>query len=260
MATFIAPDLSVNGSLTAQNTVPAGIAPAGSAVEIEAQGRDTLSIQVTGTYTGAISVQGTIDGTTWVTLAGGAQLVRLSNGAASGSIASATQDIYQCGIGAFTKIRVTGLAAWTGTAVITLRATDGNSYVGLDAPIPAGTASIGFVGITPGTGTSYTLVTAASTNAASIKSTAGALTEITISNVTATPIFVKLYNKASAPTVGTDVPVWTIPVAANSSYATELGLMGKRFATGIAIAATAAAPATDVAVAVAGVQINATYQ
>lgn len=108
-------------------------------------------------------------------------------------------------------------------------------------------------------GTNYNAVTTAGTNAASIKASAGNVMEGTISNPTATAIYVKLYNKASAPTVGTDVPILTIPVAAGATVPLNFGLVGKRFATGIAIAATAAAAATDTAAAVAGVQINLTY-
>lgn len=112
-------------------------------------------------------------------------------------------------------------------------------------------------------GTSYSVVSAASTNGAIVKASAGNLYEITVSNPTATPIYVKLYNKATAPTVGTDVPVLTIPVPASAVNAgtetIQFGITGKRFATGIAIAATGAAIATDTTVAVAGVQIHATY-
>lgn len=119
--------------------------------------------------------------------------------------------------------------------------------------------SAGTVTNTPATPTNYNVVTAASTNAAVVKATAGTLYEITVSNVTATPIFVKLYNKATAPTVGTDVPMLTIPVAATTTVAIPFPPLGKRFGTGIGIAATAAAVATDTGVAVAGVQINASY-
>lgn len=111
----------------------------------------------------------------------------------------------------------------------------------------------------PATGTTYNLVTAGTTNAAVIKSTAGSLYELTISNVTATAISVKFYNKATAPTVGTDVPIMTHTVAAGATLCVQFGEVGKRFATGIGIAATALPIATDTGVAVALVQINATY-
>jgi len=108
-------------------------------------------------------------------------------------------------------------------------------------------------------GTLYSLNTAATTNAAFIKASAGSLYELTISNVTATPIYVKLFNLAVAPTVGTSVPIITFQIAANTTSTYEFGPIGKRFSTGIAIAATGAAAATDTSVAVAGVQITGTY-
>lgn len=77
--------------------------------------------------------------------------------------------------------------------------------------------------------------------------------------VNATPAFVKLYSKASAPTVGTDVPVVTLQIAANTTVAYEFGPIGKRFSAGIGIAVTGAAPATDTTAFVAGMQISATY-
>lgn len=109
------------------------------------------------------------------------------------------------------------------------------------------------------TGSAYSKVTTASTNAAVVKASAGNLLEVSVSNVTATAIYVKLYNKATAPTVGTDVPILTIPAAANSVVAVPLGPVGKRFSTGIAIAATGVITAADATNAVALVQISASY-
>lgn len=105
----------------------------------------------------------------------------------------------------------------------------------------------------------YYLVTTASTNAAAIKTSAGSILELTISNPTATAAYVKLYNKASSPTVGTDVPIITYPIPANTTYTYVYGVSGKRFTTGIAIAVTAAMADSDTANAVAGVKVNATY-
>lgn len=130
-------------------------------------------------------------------------------------------------------------------------------------PVSGSLTSAGTTTATPANGTTYNAVTTASTNAAVVKATAGNLYEITVSNPTATPIYVKFYNKATAPTVGTDVPVLTVAVPATAAGVGEktiqLGAIGKRFATGIGIAATGAAGATDTSNAVAGVQINATY-
>ena len=112
---------------------------------------------------------------------------------------------------------------------------------------------------TPNAGTPYSLVSAATTNAQFMKASAGNLFELSLFNVTAATVYLKLYNKASAPTVGTDVPIMTIPVAAGALYAAEFGRLGKRFGTGIALAITGAAVATDTTVVAAGAQLAATY-
>src|SRR5574343_280551 len=62
--------------------------------------------------------------------------------------------------------------------------------------------------------TTNNLNSAATTNATAVKTSSGNLYAISISNAAASPRFVKLYNKNAAPTVGTDVPVLVIPVAA----------------------------------------------
>ena len=112
---------------------------------------------------------------------------------------------------------------------------------------------------TPATGTMYSIVTAASTNAAFIKASAGTLFEISISNPTASTVYVKIYNKTTAPTVGTDVPILSIPIAAGAYQTVEYGAVGKRFTTGIAIAVTGAMVATDTTVAAVGAQVSLTY-
>lgn len=112
---------------------------------------------------------------------------------------------------------------------------------------------------TPAAGTMYSIVTAASTNAAFIKASAGTLFEMDISNPTASTVYVKIYNKTTAPTVGTDVPILSIPVAAGTHETYEFGAIGKRFLTGIAIAVTSAMVATDTTVATAGAQVSLTY-
>ncbi|WP_294947672.1 hypothetical protein [uncultured Microbacterium sp.] len=106
--------------------------------------------------------------------------------------------------------------------------------------------------------TPYYLTTAATTNAALVVAGDRTLYELTAFNPTATPAYVKLYNKATAPTVGTDVPVLTIPLAAGALASLEFGAQGKDFKLGIGIAVTGAAAATDATATVAGIQISGT--
>lgn len=127
---------TASGTITTQNLVPAGTATANSAVAITTSDKGTISAQVTGTYTGALSLQGTTDGTNWVTICSSTctnAFTRATTGAATATIASGVQDIFVIQAAGFTQVRVTGLAAMTGTATVTLRA----------APLSSGSTSSG---------------------------------------------------------------------------------------------------------------------
>jgi hypothetical protein len=110
--------------------------------------------------------------------------------------------------------------------------------------------------------TPYKLISLASTNAISVKASGGNLYSIVAIGLTSTVRYLKFYNKASAPIVGTDVPIMTIPVPANLQGA---GIaipfsMGVNFPLGIAIAITSGVADTDTGVIGAGdVVINLTY-
>jgi len=95
---------------------------------------------------------------------------------------------------------------------------------------------------------------AATTNATSVKASAGTIGGIYVTNTNAAVRYLKLYNKASAPTVGTDVPVWTIAIPANSERDIPIP-GGMAFSTGIAFAITTGAADTD-ATAVAANEIT----
>lgn len=138
-------DLSSSGNITIINSVPAGVATPGSAVEIALDdGAAALNVQVTGTYTGALSLQATINGTNWITV-GGSVFWNVATGALAATIATATVGIFQADCAGFTKARITALAAVTGTAVVSIRASKTASIVALDSSIPAGTSAIGSV-------------------------------------------------------------------------------------------------------------------
>ncbi len=80
-------------------------------------------------------------------------------------------------------------------------------------------------------------ISAASTNATSVKASAGQVGGWYFYNANAAVRFLKLYNKASAPTVGTDVPVLTLPIPPGAA-ANLIGDVGIAFGTGIAFALT----------------------
>lgn len=157
------------------------------------------------------------------------------------------------------RIRCTTAATANSNPVWTVRR---GSYA--TEPIPGAQASAtqgvsGTVTTTLPTAANYNATTAATTNAAVVKATAGSLWEVTVSNPTATPVFVKFYNKTTAPTVGTDVPLFTIPCPETALTDIQFPPTGKRFLAGIGIAVTANMVPTDATAAVAGVQVNASY-
>lgn len=298
---------TASGTITTQNLVPAGAATASSAVEITLTGASTIAIQVTGVYTGALSLQVTADGSTWVTLAG-VPLLNLNTGGYLAVVTSALASVFQAQVAGFVKARLTGLAAMTGTATVTLRAVKAPASVTLGAQLPTGTNSIGNINsltsigtsITPGTtsaqlgkaedaatsdgftgvamlgvrrdtpATQVTaaadyceipvsgigslwntptpntqgglsigrLISAATTNATSLKASAGQVYSIYVNNLNAAARYIKFYNKASAPTVGTDTPVATFAIPAGGALNITSDTMGLAFATGIAYALT----------------------
>lgn len=85
--------------------------------------------------------------------------------------------------------------------------------------------------------TASRILSAATTNATSVKASAGKFVTLDVFNMAAYDVFLKFYDKASAPTVGTDTPVWTVPLKAGTGYSNQF-LVGKYFATGIAYAIT----------------------
>jgi len=111
-------------------------------------------------------------------------------------------------------------------------------------------------------GTLFRLLSAASTNATSLKGSAGTLYAIYAVNLNAAVRYLKFYNKASAPTVGTDTPVLTLPIPASATGAGFIWNLdpGADFSTGIAYATTTGvADADTAAVAANEIILNGIY-
>ena len=96
-----------------------------------------------------------------------------------------------------------------------------------------------------GASTFHHAISAASTNATSVKTSAGAISLITVTNSNAAVRYFKLYNKASAPTVGTDTPILTAAIPPNDTWTLPYGALFDRLATGIAYALTTGAAVAD---------------
>lgn len=88
-------------------------------------------------------------------------------------------------------------------------------------------------GLTP-----YKLITAASTNATSIWANPALFMGGYVCNIATYAVFLKIYNLAVAPTVGTSVPTITIGVAAGQATPIYVPKYGIALSTGFAIAVT----------------------
>ncbi len=109
--------------------------------------------------------------------------------------------------------------------------------------------SFGRDGVVSDVGTLTRLISAATTNATSVKASAGTLYVIMTMNLNAAVRYLKLYNKASAPTVGTDTPVLTMPIPASTTGAGFVINLdpGADFSLGIALALTTGVTDADTA-------------
>lgn len=124
-------DLTANGNITAIND---------TVTITSLNGQNSLAIQTIGTYTGSLTVQGSINGSVWTSLTG---IVNLNSGTTASSIASGSQSIFQVDCSAFSGIRVIALGAVTGSVNVVLRASTATSNVPIDTPLPFGTNIIG---------------------------------------------------------------------------------------------------------------------
>jgi len=119
--------------------------------------------------------------------------------------------------------------------------------MGLKNPIPEGIPS------TPGK-----LISANTTNGTVVKSEPSAVDFLTASNTNASPRYLKIYNKRTAPTVGTDIPVFTFLIPGNSGSGTNIPLppkglqldegFGLGLTTGVADNDTGAVAANEIVV------------
>lgn len=99
----------------------------------------------------------------------------------------------------------------------------------------------------------------ASTNSTLVRAGRTNLLVLLPINTTTTLYYLKLYNKATAPTCGTDTPLWTVPVpfgASNSGGGVALPMGGLLFPLGLGFCLTGAIGDADTTNAATGVAIN----
>lgn len=238
------PDVAAQTDLYSSRSVGA----LNDALVVDTNGKSTLAIQLVGAFVGTVVLQGSVDGTTYVTLSG-TPLLNVGTGAYSANITAA--GLFQSDIAGFTSVKLLTTAYTSGTPTLAARASNADAMMALDAALPAGSALIGGINVVPATTSTLSrarIMAAATTNATSVKATAGTIKTIFLHNNTASAKFLKVYAKATAPTVGTDVPIATLTIPANGPLNLPLNEPGFPVATGIAIAITGAVADSDTTV------------
>lgn len=213
---------------------------------IESGSYTYVTVQLTGTWVGTVSFQASNDGTNWVSCSA-------LNSVVATYVTTATANaLFYIPVGSrYVRARTT--AYTSGTIVASaFGATD----VAPIAPqtyssvtLAASTALVGDFGMgaratTTNASLRQKVMSEASTNATSVKASAGRVYGYLFSNTTASYKYVKLFNKASAPTVGTDVPVETIAIPPNNT-ASLFNEIGVFYSLGIAYSITGAAADAD---------------
>lgn len=244
--------ISTEGLLSSAGAIGANGA---SVAMADLGGRDTVLIDVSGTFVATLSVDVMLPGGAWRTLTGTSVITDYISGAKINSATITAPGLYQIGVTGLQGIRVRASAYTSGSAAVILAASNGNSEIALDQPVILG-ANQTVLAAAP-VFTPFALETTAVVVLQSVKTSAGTLYGMTASNPTATPAYLKLYNKASAPVVASDTPIRTISLPAGADV--NVIFTPKRFSAGIAYAVTGAAVKTDATAAPAGVQIAGDY-
>lgn len=241
------------------------------AVDVTDASNIVLHVKNTGTATlsaGTYVFEGSVDSTngtdgTWFAIQAArsnSNTIELQNAALTINAGAGNSYGWEASVNAVRWVRVRCTVIPTASSIATWTVIRG-SYA--TEPIPAvqthAVTGSGNFSIVPAAATAVNAVSAATTNATNVRNTACSLIEFTAFNPTAAVVYLKLYNKTSAPTVGTDVPVFTVAIPVNGTVAFAFGTAGKRFGTGLSYAITAGPLATDTAVIAAGVQTSFTY-
>lgn len=195
---------------------------------IDTTGYKSVMVQLYGTWAGTVTFETSNDNTNWSN-------VNYVNSASSGSSAGGATTTAN---GAYTfpavlryfRARVSTFTSGTFSATAMMRH-ESISFNSVFAYVSQ-TLQTGAPG-----GTTTGIKSAATTNATSLKTSAANISFLSLSNNTATDKYFKLYNKTSAPVVGTDATFtkWRIPANGSLTLAPNVAI---RMTTGLAYAIT----------------------
>jgi hypothetical protein len=194
-------------------------------------------VQLTGTFVATTTFEGSTDEvnpTTWTPI--------LSSSINSGTLATTAASVGTFYVPLLCRWFRVRTSAWTsGTVNATVMFSEDQLPSIQNSNI---TGSVSLATKVGGGATIAKVATTASTNATLVKATQGCITSIALSNTTAALKYLKLYSKATAPVVGTDVPIFTLAIPANGNLVWDTP-MGMTIATGIGYGITGAVAEAD---------------
>lgn len=259
-----------------------------SAVDLSEYGFWSLQVSQTA-FVGTLTFYGSNDGLNWIGITatnlntngtattfavasgtpnsafGGAATMRFlqvtmtsyTSGTATGILSLFGGDsLISVGGGASTNVNASQSGTWTvqpgNTANTTAWKVDGSAVTQpVSGTFWQTTQPVSSAAATSGGSTPNHAISGASTNATSVKASAGMVYGISISNTNAAARYFKLFDKSSAPTLGTDTPKSTIQIPANATVI-RVYPVGMVFSSGIAYAATGAMGDSDTTAISAG--------
>jgi hypothetical protein len=241
--------LAFSGSISAGGVITYS-SPGPASGAIDTSGYGVVVVQLTGTWSGTVTFQDSNDNTNWVSATGVSSTGSLSSITTSNGIFRVSPG------GRYVRVNVTSYSSGTVNASVVVRASP-STFPNISAFQGSAGATPWLVqakGTTSGGLTKSRVQSAATTNATSVKASAGQVYFVEVGNNGASDAWIKFFDKASAPTVGTDTPVWTcyIPKGMGRFTNTDIGLV---FSTGIAYAVTGGAGDSDTT-AVAAAQVT----
>lgn len=185
-----------------------------------------VSLQLQGTWVATVTFEGSNDNATFYSIA-----TTDPSGAGTGQTTATENGIVIIPTSVtYVRARISGYTS--GTITSTAVAYKDENSSGLISTIGAVTVADGPVE------SIHKVITAATTNAAVIKSSAGRIRTFALVGGTTTVRFVHLYDKATLPTVGTDVPFVTITIPPNAESGLRLPQGGLIFSNGIGFSMT----------------------
>ncbi len=223
----------------------------GDSIQIAATPFDCVSVALSGGWVGTVAFEGTVNDVDWFQVYG--TLSTLVGTYAS----TTTSGVWFIPTAGLSAVRPRCSSYTSGTISVFVRGTTG--WVPSAASVlGAGSSLVGDVGLQVRAGAggisqvSRLLSSTATTNITLVKSAGGRVYKIICRNTSATTRYLKLFNKATAPTLGSNTPTETFEILANSTFEHDFGTLGRYYSSGIGFAITAAAADADATVVAAG--------